>query len=715
MTAIHYQKDNNNIVHLVMDKPDASANLMDAEFNHSLQQVVSQLGSDDFVGIIIRSAKKTFFAGGDLDMLYQTTAENSRALFDTTESIKRSLRAIETQGKPIVACINGAALGGGWEIALAAHYRIALEQAKIQLGLPEVTLGLLPGGGGITRMTRMLGLKEAMPYLLEGKKFNPQSAHKSGLVNELAVDENALLEQAINWIKANPQVSQPWDQKGFRLPGGTPAHPKVAQMLAIAPAMLRKKTVGVMPAPEKILAAMVEGTQVDFDTASQIETRYFIELACSPVCKNLINTFWYQLNQIKAGESRPANIEKSKLYKVGVLGAGMMGAGIAYACASKGISVVLKDISVDALENGKNYSEKLLAKKIKRGHLDCAGKDAILQNIQTTTSATDLDGCELVVEAVFEDRQLKAQVTQEAEAQLSVTSIFASNTSTLPITGLAEASERPQNFIGLHFFSPVEKMPLVEIIKGKNTSAQALARCYDFVLQIGKTPIVVNDSRGFFTSRVFATFVNEGVAMLGEGISAATIENAAFLAGFPVGPLAVTDEVSLTLIEKIKRQTAADCLAQGISVPSHPADKIIDRMLEMERAGKLHGAGFYDYDKSESAPTKNKKLWPGLQQHFYRSDAQLSLEQVKQRLLYIMAIESVRCLEEGVLNSAHDANIGSIFGIGFPSWTGGVLQFINYIGVQKFYAQATKLAENFGERFEPPALLLARSQNNERF
>jgi 3-hydroxyacyl-CoA dehydrogenase/enoyl-CoA hydratase/3-hydroxybutyryl-CoA epimerase len=715
MTAIQYQKDQNNIVHLILNKPDSSANLMDTQFCESLTLVVDQLTKDDFIGVVIRSTKLTFFAGGDLEMLYQADQQNAQQLFAMTESIKKGLRQIECLGKPVVACINGAALGGGWEIALAAHYRIAVNHPKVVIGLPEVTLGLLPGGGGITRTVRMLGLQAAMPLLLEGKKFKCDAALEMGLINEIVENDDALITGAVEWINSHPQVVKPWDTKGYRIPGGGPTNPKIAQMLAIAPAMLRKKTAGVLPAPEKILSAMVEGAQVDFDTASEIETRYFVELACLPVTKNIIKAFWFELNEIKSGVSRPSEYGKYTSTKVGILGAGMMGAGIAYSCAITGISVVLKDISLEAAEKGKAYSEKLLSERVACGKMTESKKQSILKLIHTTDKIEDLQGCDRVIEAVFEDRELKAKITQQAESQLDDSAVFASNTSTLPITGLAEASQNPEQFIGLHFFSPVDKMSLVEIIVGEKTSAETLAKSYDFALQIGKTPIVVNDSRGFFTSRVFATFVNEGVSMLAEGVAAASIENAAFLAGFPVGPLAVTDEVSLTLIEKIRRQTATDCLKEGLPAPTHPADQIIDKMLEMGRTGKQDCAGFYDYSQNPQTSKKTKRLWPGLKQNFYVEDKQLPLEIIKQRLLYIMAIETVRCMQEGVLNSSHDANIGSIFGIGYPAWTGGVLQFINYTGLEKFTDTASRLAETFGERFTPPILLIDKMNNHERF
>lgn len=703
MSSVQYEKDANNIVHLILDKPDSSANLMDGEFTDSLVAAVEKLQQDDWAGVLFRSNKSTFFAGGNLDDLYATTKENAHLLHDMCMRLKNAMRDLETSGKPVVACINGAALGGGWELALACHYRVSLNTG-VTLGLPEVTLGLLPGGGGVIRMTRLLGLQAALPYLTEGRQFKPEQGLKLGLINDIVESEEALVDAAIEWIKANPKVQQPYDVKGYKVPGGKPNNPAMAKMLPIARAMMREKTKGTMPAPESILSVMVEGLQVDVDSAMRIETRYFVELVCSQVAKNMIGTFWYQLNEIKAGAARPDSCAPSKVSKVGILGAGMMGAGIAYSSACKGIEVVLKDVSQDNAQKGKDYSKTLLDKKVSKGRLSANKRDATLDRILATESANDLKGCDLIIEAVFEDRGLKAKVTQEAEAQIDGSAVFASNTSTLPITGLAEASERPENFIGLHFFSPVDKMPLVEIICGEKTSDKTLAKAYDYVLQIGKTPIVVNDSRGFFTSRVFGTFANEGMAMLGEGIPAAAIENAAFLAGFPVGPLAVTDEVSMTLVEKIRTQTAKDMAAEGLSYKEHPADSVVDRMLEANRPGKLAGGGFYDYPKSGK-----KHLWPELASVFGdQSDFnidELDLDELKDRLLYIQAIETVRCLEENVLTSVRDANIGSIMGIGAPIWTGGILQFINQTGLEVFVARAEYLAARCGERFAVPDLL----------
>ena len=709
MNSVIYEKDQHNIVHLILDKPNAGANLMDNEFTDSLTAAVEKLSQDDYAGVIFRSAKSTFFAGGNLDDLFTTKKDNAAALYDMINRLKLAMREIETQGKPVVACINGAALGGGWELALSAHYRISLKKDALNkgviLGLPEVTLGLLPGGGGIIRMTRLLGVQAAMPYLLEGKQFKPEKGLELGLINEIVDSPEAMLESAINWIKENPTATQPYDVKGSKVPGGKPKHPGLAKMLPIAPAMIRAKTKGTLPAPESIIAVMVEGLQVDIDTAMRIESRYFVELVCSQVAKNMIGTFWYQMNEIKAGAARPKNIERKKVKKLGILGAGMMGAGIAYSSAMKGIEVVLKDVSLESAEKGKAYSKNIVDKKLNKGHLSQDKHDALLNNILPTDNAQQLAGCDLVIEAVFENRELKASVTQEAEAQLSTQAIFASNTSTLPITGLAQASKRPENYIGLHFFSPVDKMPLVEIICGEKTSDETLALAYDYVQQIGKTPIVVNDSRGFYTSRVFATFANEGIAMLGEGISAAAIENAAFLSGFPVGPLAVTDEVSLTLLEKIRKQTILDMEAEGKEYIHHPAESTVDKMVSLQREGKLAGAGFYSYADKELAKGSKKQLWSGLKDTFEQANKTIDLQEIKDRLLYIQAIETVRCLEENVLTSVRDANIGSIMGIGYPVWTGGILQFINQTGLPAFIERAEHLHATCGERFRVPTLL----------
>lgn len=700
MSAIRFEKTAEQIVILTLDSPNQSANTMNADFRHTLSETVEQLKADtEIKGIIFRSAKKTFFAGGDLDELIQATPEQATAFFNMIQEMKAQLRYIETRGIPVVAALNGTALGGGWELALSCHYRIALNDSKSKFGLPEVTLGLLPGGGGIVRMVRLLGLQSAFPFLMEGKQFGVEKAKSLGLVHEVVEHEDDLLASAQRWIAKNPKAQQPFDVKGYKIPGGTPSSPQVAQMLAIAPAMLREKTKGCYPAPEAIMSAAVEGAQVDVDTALTIESRYFTYLATGQISKNMIGTFWHGLNAIKAGASRPKDIARWKAQKVGVLGAGMMGAGIAYVTAAKGIAVVLKDVSIEQAEKGKAYSQKILDKKVSQGRLSAEQRQAILDRIQVTTSADDLKGCDLIIEAVFENQQLKAQVTQEVESGLTADGIMASNTSTLPITELAKASQNAANFIGLHFFSPVDKMQLVEIIKGQQTSAETLAKAFDYVQQIGKLPIVVNDSRGFFTSRVFGTFVQEGLRLLAEGVHPARIEMAALKAGMPVGPLAIQDEVSLTLSEHVAQETIKALQAAGQTLEANPANDVIHTMIHtFERKGKAAGAGFYDY------PAEGKKqLWSGLSH--WKKDFDISEQEMIDRFLFVQALDTARCLEENVLESSLDGNIGSIFGIGFPAWTGGALQFLNQYGLNKAVARAQSLEQRYGSRFKVPALL----------
>ncbi|AZE56951.1 Enoyl-CoA hydratase [Pseudomonas synxantha] len=711
--AIRYEKGQDQIVVLTLDMPGQSANTMNAAYREAMAATLTRLEAekDEIAGVVITSAKKTFFAGGDLNELIKVDKAHAKDFYDSVLVLKAQLRRLETLGKPVVAAINGAALGGGWEICLACHHRVALDDKAVQLGLPEVTLGLLPGGGGVVRMVRMLGLEKALPYLLEGKKVRPAQALQAGLIGELAADRDELLSKSRAWILANPEAKQPWDNKAYQIPGGTPANPKVAQMLAIAPSILRSKTNGCFPAPEKILCAAVEGAQVDFDTAHLIETRYFTELVTGQVAKNMIGTFWFQLNEINAGSSRPQGFAPCVTHKVGVLGAGMMGAGIAYVGACAGIEVVLKDITLAAAEKGKAHSAALLDKKVSRGQLTAEQRETTLARIHPTQDDADLAGCDLIIEAVFEDRALKAKVSAAAQSVVGADAVIASNTSTLPISGLATAVPDQAKFIGLHFFSPVDKMPLVEIIKGARTSDETLARGFDFVLQIKKTPIVVNDSRGFFTSRVFGTFTNEGIAMLGEGVAAPMIETEARKAGMPVGPLAVSDEVSLSLMNHIRQQTTKDLQAEGKALPNHPATAVIDLLVnEYKRTGKAAGAGFYDYPAGGQ-----KHLWPELKARFEQSGKRISAQDVRDRLLFIQAIETVRCVEEGVLMSTADANVGSIFGIGFAAWSGGALQFINQYGLNDFIARARYLAEEYGERFSPPALLLEKAAQGEVF
>ena len=690
---VRYEKGGDGIVTLTLDAPGAPVNTMTPEWRKAFAGAVERLQKekDSIAGVILCSAKKTFFAGAELKELLKYGPDDGPEVFTWLEDTKRHFRALDKLGKPVVAALEGAALGGGWELALAAHCRICLGDERIELGLPEATLGLLPGATGVTKMVRLLGLQAALPLLMEGKTFKPAEAAKLGLLQGLAASREDLFRMAREWIAKNPAPKQPWDHENYRIPGGTPASPQIAQMLTIAPAMLIEKTRGLYPAPEAIMAAAVEGASVDFDTALRIESRYLAKLVVGSVAKNLI-TLFFNRTAIRSGASRPKDVPKWKAQKVGILGAGMMGGGIAWANASRGVPCILKDVSLEQAQKGRSYSEKLAAKR---------NRPQIPDLIKPTASADDLSGCDLIIEAVFEKRELKAQVTKEAEPMLAPGGIFASNTSTLPITGLAQASQKPENFIGLHFFSPVDKMQLVEIIKGKKTSPETLARAYDYVLQIGKIPIVVNDSRGFYTSRTFGTFVAEGCSMLAEGIPAAVIENAGRLVGMPVGPLAVIDETSMSLSVHVMEQTRADLEAEGKKYAPQPGQEVIVRMVkEFKRPGRAGGGGFYEY------PKEGKKfLWPELARIFGKKNAAWDFEELKERLLYRQAIETARCLEEGVLEHVHDGNIGSIFGIGFPAWTGGALQYVNHVGTKKFVKRADELAKKFGPRFAPPKLL----------
>jgi 3-hydroxyacyl-CoA dehydrogenase/enoyl-CoA hydratase/3-hydroxybutyryl-CoA epimerase len=692
----------NGIATITFDEQGSPVNTMCLQWQEDLAAVTAQVVQDkaQIQGIVLASAKSTFFAGADLKAVMRTQPSDAPRIFAEIERIKKSFRTLETLGVPVVSCLNGAALGGGWEVALVGHHRIAVNDRKIQFGLPEITLGLLPGATGITKMTRLLGLMGAQPYILESKLFGPEEAAKLGLVHELVSTADELMPRALAFIadaQGKPEAAQhPWDHKDYRMPGGTPSNPKIAGMLVVAPAVLKQKTRGLYPAPEAALAAMVEGAMVDFDTALRIESRYLAGLMVNPVAKNMINTFFFNMNAIKAGQSRSKDVPRYQPKKVGILGAGMMGAGIAYAQASRGIATVLKDVSIESADKGKAYTTKLTQKRVDKGQMALEKQQGTLSLITPTASAADLQGCDLIIEAVFEQRELKAKVTQEAEPMLAEGGFLASNTSTLPISGLAQASRDASKFVGIHFFSPVDKMKLVEIIRGKDTDDETVARAYDYVQALGKLPIVVNDSRGFYTSRTFGTFVMEGAAMLGEGIPAPVIENASMQAGMPVGPLAVLDETALSLSVHVLEQTRLDFEKEGKAYTATPGETLVEHMVKQhKRPGRAAGGGFYDYPEGQK-----KQLWPELKTLFEKPDVEWDLQEVKDRLLYRQAVETARCLAEGVLTSVHDGNIGSIFGIGFPAWTGGALQFIYSMGVGAFEQRCAELAAKHGSGFE---------------
>ena len=824
--AVRYEvKD--GIAHLVLDDPSQSANTMNEAYRASMEKAVNafcddiESQGDAIKGAVVSSAKSTFFAGGDLKLMTQATPDDAQALFDNVESIKATLRKLETSGKPVVAAINGAALGGGFEIALACHHRVAAE-GRYEIGLPEATLGLLPGGGGVTRTVRMFGIADAlMKVLLQGPRMKPAKALSIGLVDEVVAPDD-LMSTAIAWVEANAgneeAATQPWDRKGYQMPGGKPTTPSLAAILPSFPANLRKQVKGAdYRAPRNIMSAAVEGALVDFDTASRIESRYLVELLVGQQFKNMTQAFFFDLGAINAGKSRPDGIAPTKAEKVAVLGAGMMGAGIAYVSAQAGMQVVLKDISLEAAEKGKAYSEKLLdkARRARPHHHREARRGAGTHPAHRRLRRSR--GLRLRRRGRLRVGQAQARgVRARSRRSSSPTRCSAPTPRRCPSRAWPRASRVPKDFIGIHFFSPVDKMPLVEIIAGEETSDEAIARVFDFTKAIKKTPIVVGDSRGFFTSRVIGTFVNEGIGMLAEGVSPVSIERATTMAGFPAPVLQLSDELNLELMTKIRNESKAAVEEAGGTWVGNAGEGVIDQMVDRGppgppqgrgllrvrrrqargpvvaawprssrsttssptiedlkerldvhheprvgqvprrgraahgarrqhrldlrhrlpgpsraarsststavmvaegRVGRLKGAGFYEY-----VDGKRVGLWSGLAEKFPVSDAQPDIEDLKERLTFIMSLESVKCLDEGVLRTVPDANIGSIFGIGFPANQGGVLQYINgyeaadgTIGVQAFVDRAQVLADAYGERFTPPQSLLEKAKNGEKY
>ena len=722
-SAVRYDKDADGIVVLTLDDPTASANTMNELYGRSMEEAVARLEAekDAITGVVITSAKKTFFAGGNLEDLQSVREDQAQEIFDKSQAIKAQLRRIERLGVPTVAAINGAALGGGLEIALAFNHRIAAD-GRYEIGLPEVTLGLLPGGGGVTRTVRLLGVQSAlMDVLLQGQRYKPQAALAKGLVHEVVAPEE-LLEAAKTWVLDHQDddaaKAQPWDRDGYKMPGGTPSHPALAQMLPAFPATLRKQLKGAhFPAPEAIMAAAVEGAQVDFDNAGTIESRYFTTLVTGQNAKNMIQAFFFDLQQINSGALRPKDVATFEPTKVLVLGAGMMGAGIAYVCARAGLDVVLKDVSLEAAERGKAYSQKINDKAVSRGKLTQEKSEELLNRILPTDNPADAKACDLVIEAVFEDPALKNKVFAEIAEHVNADALLCSNTSTLPITELAAGVDRPADFIGLHFFSPVDKMPLVEIIAGKETSQESIAKAIDVVQLIRKTPIVVSDSRGFYTSRVIGTQINEGISMLAEGVAPMSIERATTMAGYPVGPLQISDELNMELMYKIRKASKDAVERDGGTWVAHPSEQVIDKMIEIGRSSKLKGAGFYSYDEAGN----RTGLWEGLTELFPVAEEQIPFEDIADRQLVVEAIETVKCFDEGVLHSSAEANIGSIFGIGFPPATGGAIQYINGFegrtgrGPAGFVARARELQARYGDRFAPPASLVEVAEKGGTF
>ena len=712
--TIKFDIDSDGIALLAIDVPGKSMNVITQEFMADLAELIGKISSDDTIkGAVISSAKQAgFVAGADLGMMLELTTAVDKVspeeLFEKAFELSRVLRALETCGKPVAAAVNGVAMGGGLEIILACHHRVVADNPKINLGLPEVMVGLLPGAGGTQRLPRLMGIQMALPYLLQGKNMKPQEALGFGVIQQVVPAEETVAA-AKKWILDGGKAEQPWDKKNFKIPGGSGVYdPNIVQTFVGAPAMTKKETKGNYPATLNILSCVFEGHQLPMDKALVVESKYFCDLLLGDVAPNMIRTLFVNKQAAEKGARRPKDQPEMKTKKLGMLGAGMMGAGIAYVSAMAGIEVVLLDMTQEAAEKGKSYSAGLLEKAVKRRKMKQEKADAILGLIKPTTDYADLEGCDLIIEAVLEDVDVKADVTAKTEAVVPESCIYGSNTSTLPITQLAKASARDAQFIGIHFFSPVDKMPLVEIILGKNTGDVALAKALDYVAQIRKTPIVVNDSRGFYTSRCFGTYVQEAANMIAEGVKPALIENCGVYAGMAVGPLAVADEVSLELSYHVGTATKK---ALGDKYIAQPSDKVIEVLYkELDRKGKKNAHGFYEY------PEGGKKyLWPGLSEHFQLAEEQPSQEEVTKRLMYRQAVEVIRCLEEGVLLAPEDADIGAIFGWGFAPWTGGPLSMVDTIGVKKFLGEVEELAARFGAHFTPPALLREKAEKGENF
>ncbi len=711
MKTIDINIESDGIALLTVDVKDKPMNVITPEFIDDIATAAERIATDKKIkGAVVTSGKDSFMAGADLKSLVATFDERSDAaeVYGWCRSLQQAYRKLETCGKPVAAAINGTALGGGLELALACHYRVVGNDPKTRLGQPEVQIGLMPGAGGTQRLLRLMGIEAALRMTTEGRHIAPLDALEMGFVDEV-VEAGREVEAAKLWVQTTETTDAPWDRKGFKVPGGAGLmHPVAVQTQTIGAALMQKMTNHNYPAPLAIMSAIYEGSVLPIDKALDIESKYFTQLLMDPTSRNMTRTLFINKGAADKLARRPRDPEKRPVTRLGILGAGMMGAGIAYVSAYAGMQVVLLDTSRKNAEKGKDYSRELLQKRIDRGRMTADEAADILERIVTTTTYDELAGCELIIEAVFEDVDIKADVTGKAEAVIPDDAIFASNTSTLPITGLAQASQRPSQFIGIHFFSPVDKMPLVEVIVGEKTGDVAIAQALDYIQQIRKTPIVVNDSRGFYTSRVFGTYSKEGITMLAEGINPALIENVAKHAGMPVGPLAVTDEVSLELSFHVMAQTRK---ALGDAYVATPADEVVRLFVEeLGRTGKKSGKGFYDYPEGQK-----KRLWSGLAEHFPPAAEQPAPAEIRKRILYIQAIETVRCLDEGVLTHPADADIGSVFGWGFPPYTGGTLSFIETEGLAKFVAEADRLAQTYGARFTVPQSLRSMAEKGETF
>ena len=720
MTDFTMEKGADGVAVITWDTPNKSMNVMNMEAWPMLDGLIDDALSDDAVkGIVITSGKEGSFAGGmDLNVISKMKDmagdDPAKGLFDGLMNMHSILRKIERGGmddknkggKPIAAALPGTALGIGLEIPLACHRIFAADNPKAKIGLPEIMVGIFPGAGGTTRLVRKLGAMAASPLLLQGKLNEPKKAKSAGVVDEV-VPADELLSKAKEWVLSEPQIVKPWDEKGYKMPGGAPYHPAGFMTFVGASAMVNKETQGAFPAAKALLSAVYEGALVPFDTALKIEARWFTNVLMNHSSSAMIRSLFINKEALEKGANRP-DVPDQKVRKVGVLGAGMMGAGISLVSAMAGMQVVLIDQKQEAADKGKAYTADYMDKGIKRGKATEEKKAAALDLITATTDYAALDGCDLIIEAVFEDPKVKAEVTKQALAHVGDDCIFATNTSTLPITELAKASDKPDQFIGIHFFSPVEKMMLVEIIKGKETGPRAVAKALDYVRQIRKTPIVVNDARFFYCNRCIIPYINEGIRMVAEGIAPALIDNAARQLGFPVGPLQLVDETSIDLGAKIARATKA---AMGDDYPDEAVDEVIFWMEGEGRLGRKANAGFFDYDEKG----KRQGYWPGLEDKYPRAEDQPDLIEVQHRLMFAQVLEAVRALEEGVLEDIREGDVGAILAWGFAPWSGGPFSWLDIIGAPYAAERCDELTEKFGPRFTTPDLLRELAEKNQGF
>lgn len=715
--------DSDGIALVTIDLPGQSMNVWNEGLMADFPKFVDELiSNDDIKGAVITSGKKSgFLAGADLNMLGSSKAETMKEAFDQAWGLNSILRKMETGGnsakdllkgkahaKPVACALNGLALGGGLELALACHYRVCADNPKLQLGLPEVQVGLLPGGGGTQRLPRLAGLQAAGMAIMTGQPMNPQAALAQKIVDEV-VPADEVVAKAKAWVKANPKASAPWDKKGWKFPGGAGSmDPRAVPLYLGSSALALKQSKGNYEAVKAILSCLYEGSMLPIDTALRVESKYFTKLLSGPQSKNMIRTLFVNKQAADKGAARPKDVPASDLKTVGVLGAGLMGSGITHVTAKGGMNVIVLDRNMEEAQKAIDYSQKIVDKGVKRGKMTQEKADAFMARITPTDDYDDLKDVDLIIEAVFERPDVKADVIKKTEAVIGKDIVFASNTSTLPITGLAKNSERPDQFIGMHFFSPVEKMPLLEIIPGDETGDKALAVALDYNAKIRKTPIVVKDVRGFYTNRVFPPYANEAMMMVAEGVKPALIENAAVAMGMPIGPLAIVDETTLQLGYDIMTSTKEE---MGDAYVSSGTEDLMELMVKtIDRRGRRFGGGFYEYSDDGS-----KKLWPGLSEHFPLAAEQPDVEEVKQRLMYIQLIATAQCFHEGVVSDPQSADLGAIFGWGFAPWTGGPMSHIDTIGVDNFVRTADNMAQKYGERFKPPMSFREKADAGESF